>query len=51
MQALKDILVLILILVIVRWAVHTFLPIFGGIIDPVCAIAFVLGLLKILKLI
>lgn len=50
MQALRDILILLLILVIVRWAMHTFLPVFGGLVDPVCAIVFVLGLLKILKL-
>jgi len=43
-QNCKDFLILILVLVIVRWAVHSFLPTFGGLVDPVCAIVFVLGL-------
>jgi hypothetical protein len=43
-QNVKELLVLILILVAVRWAVHMFLPVFGGLVDPVCAVVFVLGL-------
>lgn len=51
MQDLRDILILILILVIVRWAVHSFLPVFGGLGDTICDIVFVLGVLRVLKLI
>lgn len=40
----KNLLILIVVLLIVRWAAHLFLPFLGGLIDPLCAIAFLWGL-------
>lgn len=40
----KSLLILILVLIVVRWAVPTFFPVLNGLVGPLCVGLFLLGL-------